>query len=370
MLTRSHLLVLLLTVGGTPLSQAYGAADIGATFHTLLQAGELAKAQTLLEGLAGPEARLTRFRGLLALKREQFPKAEKSFRRVLKLKPQWLSTWMVLAQVQLALKRPGDALDSLKRCASLGKDRPGYYRLKARAHLAAQQAAKAFKTLQAGRTRFPESVDLKLDTVLILTTTGLHHRAVRELQDLVSREPLSSQHLRVAGSILTRIRKTPGALPLLERLLHRYPATATLYSHAGFSYAKEGNHLWAGRFFARAASLGEDTAFEAADQFRLLGQVQQALQWNAQVTSTSRLLPQRLTIYLEAESYHQATSLEPLLRRAGLLDAPTRFQLGYAWIKAGQIDRANALLNKMPPSPSRTSFKTMITQAEEFRFQG
>ncbi len=363
-------LPLLMLLGPLTPSPARGANEAGARLHALLGAGDVVGAEALLKGLEGSEAQITRFQGLLAMKKGDLEEAREAFVRVLELKPRWISTWMVLAQAQLGLKLPADALASLTRCAGLGEDRIGYYRLKARAHLGVQRPDDALATLRAGRKRFPEAEELELDATLVLTQAGLHHQAIEELEALIARDALSPRHLSLAGPVLAAAHATPGALALLERLLHRFPTDGALRTQAGFAYARRGAPLTAGRFFALAATFGEDTAFAAADQFRLAGALREALQWNARVLSRARALPQRLTIYLEAERYHRATTLQPLLEEAGLMVDSTRFALGYAWIQVGELAPARSLAGEMEPSPARTSLEATLAQVEEFRLEG
>jgi tetratricopeptide (TPR) repeat protein len=145
-------------------------------------------------------------------------------------------------------------------------------------------------------------------------------------------------------------------------LLHTYPSQGPLYFEAGLGYAQLGQHKVAARFFERADELGHPAAFEAADQYRLAQAPRKALELNAQVISRKKQLKQRLTIYLSANDYHRATSLEPLLTHHEALDDSSRFRLGYAYVQVQDINRAQKMAQEIEDPSRQEQLNALISR--------
>lgn len=352
------------------LQSASASPTPGQQLQSLLQAGQVDKAERLLAGLEGPAYQLARFRGLVALQKGEFAQAEAAFKAVLKEKPEWKSTWLYLAQAQLRLSHYENALTSLEQCADLGERRPGYFRLKARAHQGAHQPAEAYATLQRASLRFPEAHELALDTLLVLVRAGLHHAAIAELRELLDRTPLSPAQLTLAARIAREALGTPAGLTTVELLAQLAPNNAGVLAEAGYAWASLHTPRAAAGFFGRAHRLGGSTAFEAADQWRLAGDTRAALRWNAAVAPGARQLTQRLAIYLSAEDYDRATALEPLLASAGALDDTTLYHLAYAFLQVGDLKHAAHLADQITHRPKQTTLQEWIAQSRKRRFQG
>ena len=363
-------LTTMLLVSWCALQSASASNTPGEQLQRLLQAGQVDKAEHLLAGLEGPRHQLTRFQGLVALQKGEFAQAEAAFKAVLKEKPEWKSTWLYLAQAQLRLSHYENALTSLEQCADLGERRPGYYRLKARAHQGAHQPAEAYATLQEARQRFPDAQELALDTLLVLVRAGLHHAAIGELRALLDRTPLSPEQLTLAARIARETLNTPAGLTTLELLVHQAPDNPGVLAEAGYAWATLQAPRAAADFFGRAHRQGGTTAFEAADQWRLAGDTRQALRWNAAVSPGPRQLTQRLAIYLSAEDYDRATALEPLLADASALNDTTLYHLAYAFLQVGELKHAAHLANQINHQAQQTTLQEWIAQSRKSRLQG
>ncbi len=363
-------LAAMVLVSWCALQSASASSTPGQQLQNLLQAGQVDKAERLLAGLEGPPHQLARFRGLVAMQKGEFAKAEAAFKAVLKEKPEWKSTWLYLAQAQLRLSHYENALTSLEQCADLGERRPGYYRLKARAHQGVNETAEAYAILAQASQRFPDAHELALDTLLVLVRAGLHHGAITELRDLLDRAPLSPAQLTLAARIARETLDTPAGLTTLELLAHKAPDNPGVLSEVGYAWATLHNPRAAAHFFGRAHRQGGATAFEAADQWRLAGDTRAALRWNAAVAPGARQLTQRLAIFLSAEDYNRATALEPLLASAGPLEDTTLYHLAYAFLQVGDLKHAAHLADQITHRPKQRTLQEWIDQGRKKRTEG
>jgi hypothetical protein len=136
---------------------------------------------------------------------------------------------------------------------------------------------------------------------------------------------------------------------LLEEARLRLPRAPELLSQLAFSHAEVDHHRTAADLFARRTRVDGRHAYEAADQYRVLGRPREALRWNAHVVDVARKLPQRVAILVMADRVDGALALLPELTERGLLDDVMRHHLGYAAIKAARPALALELLRGISP---------------------
>ncbi len=131
------------------------------------------------------------------------------------------------------------------------------------------------------------------------------------------------------------------ALPLLESLAAAWSKDAEIQGHLATAYAACGQPRIAARQFRRAQALGAETAFDAAEQFRVAGDYEAALRSNAQVKSNAKRSRQRLAVLFDRGSYARVVATgKPTT-------AADRYRFAYAYLALGQRTRAVELARSL-----------------------
>ncbi len=237
--------------------------------------------------------------------------------------------------------------EALLRGELAGGKLPAYFRLLAQAQERAGRAEAAFETLEEGWRRFPDRPELLRQQALLLVAQGLFLAALDRASQYLARRPDDRAAHLVLGEALRSAGRPREAAVLLEEAALRFEDDAEVAARLALAYARAGHHLASGRLFARAVDLGGDYAYEAAEELRAAGRLSEALRYNARVPDAPRRLRQRLATHLAAERFARAAALDGPLAAAGALDDVTSYRLAYAHLRAGDLDRAEALCGRV-----------------------
>lgn len=290
--------------------------------------------------------------GVLYLERGQLRPAVRSLEASLKTNPKQPGGWLYLGQALFRLERYRRAASALERARPVGLSQVGYHLLLARALERSRRPEAARRVLAVAITRFPKDTRPLRELASLYAAQGLYLTAASIIEQL-GRRASGARRRRLAlmrADYLRRGGQRAHALALLERTRLAFPRDAHVLRRLAYTYADAEQPLAAARLGAQAA-LGLPTlAHFVAAQYRLAGDTQRALAWNARVSSRRRRLRQRATILLAARAWQRAsTALETLLGERQL-GARGRVQLAYAALKSRRPQLARRALAGLPAS--------------------
>lgn len=298
----------------------------------LIDAGRLDDASAAIEDV---DPRLQdRLRGLLLLARNDPPGAITAFERALEATPEDATLLLHASHAALLADRPELAFELSDRAKIDAIAKP---LLAARALRRMDRVGDAFEVLAARRARREPRVLIELADVAM--ALGLEQYAIDVSQELVTAGADHTQTLALFH-IFNGVRR---ALPLLESAAHPFESDAEIWAHLGIAYGTAEAHHVAAHLFERATRLGGDYAFEAADQYRVTGEYEAALRWNARVEDASRRDTQRIEILFDRRSYARVVALAEVLPEDVLATPVMRYRLAYAHFTLGAHDRATKL---------------------------
>lgn len=309
----------------------------------MIKDGRLDEAAELLSGLDGEEYIIESLRGLLEMKRKNPGEAIAHFKKVLELKPNQTAVWLYLGQAYFETEQFAQAVKALRNGRSAGESVPSFFRLLAKAELAAGSTETGYQTLVDGGARFPNVPELQLDRALFLIEAGLYAAALEAAEGYLATRSSDVNGYAVMAEALRSAGRPREAAAVLESALLEDPGNADLLARLGLSYSSAQKHLASARVFARAALLTGRYHFEAADQYRLAGKTQPALFHNGAVSDEKRRLGQRLTILLAGERFDRAAALFDAIDKANAWNDTNRYLLAHAHMQTGDLSRAEVL---------------------------
>lgn len=316
-------------------------ATTPAELQALVDAGRLDEAEAAL--LALPEPERAPWVGQIAMKRGAWPDAVLAFEQAeqaMEAPPPEL--YLYLALCYLRAGRAQQSVQAAERASALAEQRVAQPLVEARARREVGDTAGAYRVLERAARAFPHDPQVRLELVALLQSSGLLNAARRVAVELAGMRLEDQTRL----TIFDLLHRDPHARPLLEWLAAAAPEDPQTTAHLAHHYAATGESLAAARLFARATAQGGDFGFEAADQFRVAGRVDEALEANAEVHDVPRRQAQRLAILFEGARYARVVALA---RRGTLPAEPaSSYRIAYAHYALGEYAeatrRAEALL--------------------------
>lgn len=343
-------MLVMVLIGATASMSAEGddGGDALQEARRLVLDGRVAEAESILVRAEGDSLEIATLWGVIAYEKGDYEGATARFRSVLAERPNRTGVWLYLGRALYELADYEAALDALERGRRTGDQLPAYFVLRSRAAEHLDRYRSAHADLAEGMRLHPDSPDLLRAAALLSIRMGLFTEARRFAEqhrrlspDDVEAWTLHAEALRAAGGV-------DESIELLLAASLRLPGEPDVLSRLAYSYAEAGMSWNAADLFARRARLDGKYAYEAADQFRVLGRVRDALRWNALVIEPSRKLPQRVAILVQADRIDAALALLPELTDRGLLDDVMRQHLGYAAVRATRPSLARELLEGIP----------------------
>jgi|GEM_PF-1368200 len=319
-----------------------------ARVQSLTSAGRLAEAEALLASLQVPDGVRARLDGVIALERKDYAAASRAFERALRAErsagqPADPQVSLYLAHTYLRLERYDRALAAIEATRSLAGELVAQPLVEAQALLGADRLNEAYGVLRAAVTRFPDELAPRLELVDLASRMSLLTVARVQAEQLLRLELDRDS----AMAVIQALHRDSAALPLLERVVARFPNDSELRAHLAHGYAVHGTWYAAGFLFEQATLLGGDYAFEAADQYRLAGAIRRALAMNGRVVKPDRRLRQRLSILYSAGEMARVVALEAELVRRGLDDDATVYRLAYAHFSLSEYAQATRLASRL-----------------------
>lgn len=307
--------------------------------QALIRAGKLDEAEQALEDL--PEAARLRFDGLIALERGDPARAVQAFVRASEMTSTPDPALLLhLAHAHLLAGQPAAALSAAEAAKAVEHELIAQPLLRARALRALERPGEAFAILTEAAERFAAETRPLLELIALAHESGLLSLTRRWAEDLLRRADrrLEGLDLDTALALVHLLAEDERALGILEGISARRAERPELLVQLAFAYAHHGYPYAAGKLFERASALGEDRAFEAADQYRMAGRYRSANRMNARVQGKERRRRQRLTILFEARSYARvATFPNPPI------DEASTYRRAYAHYALGHRSQAATL---------------------------
>ncbi|MEL6543724.1 MAG: tetratricopeptide repeat protein [Myxococcota bacterium] len=301
----------------------------------LIEVGEFDTASALLDTSEAPAALVARLRGVIAMEKGEFDRAAAHFEQVLSEYQGEPSTSLYLAHVYLELGRAKEAQGLLDALSSL--DVVASSLVRARVERALGRNGEAYETLLRALESFPKTVAPLLDLAELCATLKLSSELGRWVRAASVHPALT---LDQALALIDVSYDVPRMLPATEALLARFPDSGVLRAHLAYAYSAAQLHVAAARLFEEASRLGANTAFEAADQYRVVGSLEDALRLNSVVTPAKRRVNQRVSILFSSRRMGRVLALEAEAEREGVLSDQNRYRFAYAHYSVGNFQRA------------------------------
>jgi predicted Zn-dependent protease len=301
------------------------------------------------------------------MRRGNHPAAIGHFRKVLQLKATQIAVWLYLGQSYYDTEQYSRSVDALRRGRAAGERLPSFYRLLAKAELAAGLTDAGYQTLLDGAARFPDRPELQLDRALFLIEAGLYSAALEAAEAYLATRAADAHGHAVMAEALRSSGRPLEAAAVLENALIEDPSNPDLIARLGLSYSSAQKHLASARAFFRAGFFSGQYQFETAEQFRLAGKTRRALLHNEAVPDQVKRLRQRLTILLAGERYDRAAALFDQIEQANAWNDNTRYLLAYAHLQTGELERSEQLCRQITEPALKASAEKVLETIASLR---
>ncbi|HVN42306.1 MAG TPA: tetratricopeptide repeat protein [Steroidobacteraceae bacterium] len=227
-----------------------------------LDAGRLEEAQHQFEVLLATGAQSNEalyFLGLTAERRHDTASAVRDYSRVTS-GAYALAAQERVAQIRASVSGLAAGLQYLDEYGQT-QAQLGAEMVMARSTLASnfKDEKKALEILNAGLTRYPDSIDLRMARVMLDERTGREDRAIRDLRDLLRERPGDVMVMNALGYTLADHNRQLGeARSLIERALAQSPDSAAILDSMGWVLVRQGQPQAALPYLQRASELGKD----------------------------------------------------------------------------------------------------------------
>lgn len=301
----------------------------------------LALADSAGESLIEDRARFYTLKGLVSLKKQDFPGAKLALTQAIDEGQQAPIVFVYLAQAAFGDHDYQRALDAVDRAGEVIQTMKGLYTIKAQSHWKLGEYNGAWTALDDGLVYFPDEPIFLRQKIFLLMALKLYQDAVTLAEKYLNRSEAQVDDYLALGNALRQSKQADKAIDILERAKIYYPADVRVIIELAHSYLDTDRTLMSAELFLLAASIDSQYMSEAAELFRRAGKLDQALSLNAQVREKDKKLKQRLAILLEYEDYELAAAMAKPLYRVGLLEEEDiRYATAYSLFKSGEFDKA------------------------------
>ncbi|MBN2340170.1 MAG: hypothetical protein JXX29_07665 [Deltaproteobacteria bacterium] len=256
--------------------------------------------------------------------------------------------YVFLAQAAFKLEKYKETISYIEKGGEAATALEATYMLKANAFWKLNDLHGAWLTLKEGTKRFPNNVEMKRSTVLVLVEAGLFQQAVVEGKKFLADERATPDDYTAISEAFLKGGAHEEAILVLEAARLSFPNEPKLTVQLARAYMKSGNELISARLFHLASLENEDFTTDAAELYRRKGQYYKALRLNEKIVDQKVKIRQRMGILIEMTRFEEAAALAPRLFRLGLLEeAPIQYGLAYSYFKNGAFNKAEDILSKI-----------------------
>jgi hypothetical protein len=274
------------------------------------------------------------------------------------LAPKHAPLRVLLAHAQVAGGRHREALSSLD-AKGIDTTTTAVALLKAAAHRGLEHPARAYEVLTRSVKAHPDHPALVRELVILCASQGLFETA----RSWAERLPPAELSPRTAVAALESARDQTGGVGFARFLGAGFPDDAQVQAQLGWTLSAAGLYADAARSLDRAAMLGADTAFPAAEHYRAARRYRDALSLNARVPDPERRAGQRFDLLFESGKMARAIEAGKSLEAKGTLTPRRRYSLAYAHYSLRQFAEATrharALTDTAESERARTLLRAM-----------
>ncbi len=338
----------------------------------LMQSGRLEDALKVARDAPLDVATRETLIGMIALRAGEHERAITAFEHALEEGPDRELIHLYLAWSHHALGHDEQARSSLGRVKGDEARVALYWMLQGRIARDSGEPARAYTLLLKGHERFPEDVDLRRELGFILLEVQGTRQArpflVAALTERVDEAVAWDDAIRTLRA-LSDMDQYEEALFYVELVRARLPARAgELDALGAHLHARAGRPSVSAQLFVRATNRGATSyAFEAADQYRVARQTEDALRWNQRVKDAARRDAQRFLILTEGREWARAGVVGARLEARGALDSvPLRYRYGLALVLgSGDLEEARAQADAMGGASEAARLRELIDRCAE-----
>ncbi|MEE2785907.1 MAG: hypothetical protein VX589_01110 [Myxococcota bacterium] len=277
-----------------------------------------------------PSAR-PRYEGLIAQGRGQSAKAVQAFERALVTTPNVPQLHLHAAHAYLQLQRFEDVLRHARAASTLRESAIAQPLLEARALAGLKRDGEAYDVLKIACELFKDEMRPWLELAVVAHRKGVTGEVRRAARHIVA----NTLDRAALLPLFQLLHGDADALPILEEIIARHPDDAELRAMLGYAYAGQRQWFSAARLFETASHLGGPYQFEAADQYRMSGQLTDALRMNGFAQTSAKQRAQRLAILFEQKQYARIVAMGEQFA------APdSRYRVAYAHYAIGDYEGA------------------------------
>ena len=336
--------------------------DPQSMFIALLEEGKHVQAEALLAKLEGDATLLAYFQAYLAQARGNFSHAENILFDAYQEAPDNTHIKYQLTHIYLLKGKTREARALLDSFSKTEKSNIHHTQLQARA-LSALEPQKGLSIVATAlkNTLLSSDEKMMLHKIAIntLTQIGLEHAALEyfiKIEPVLQKELLHDQNfIMQLGSL-----RSSKLILTLEGFALQWPDNPDIFKALGYASAQRGLTRRAAAVFMQAHALGNDSAFESADQLRLLERHHEALSFNAQVQNRGRQLEQRIEILLNAKQYQRALALFETLEELGLMNDKSRYRQAYALASLERFSETRTLYRRIQDPKYRIQVQALL----------
>ena len=284
--------------------------------------------------------------GLIALNLDEYPRAVAAFESAIETGQQAPVVYLYLAQAHFGAEAYAATLAALDAAGEATTALPSVFLIRAQALWSLDRLDEAWAVLNRGQVTFPDRRDdFARRQIFWLVERGLYQAALALAQDVLARSSGDVSDALAIGNALIQAGQSAEASALLEEAMLLAPDDATVAKLLAQSYLVQDMPLAAAEVLRRGAYHSPDLLVEAAELFRQVGRLNEALLLNGQALDQPKKLKQRLAILIGLSRFEQAAAMENDLKRVGLFDdEDIRYALAYAHFKAGDYPASRAQL--------------------------
>ncbi len=286
--------------------------------------------------------------GTIFLKKELYAQARDELTKSVKAGQTNRAIHIYLAQTHIKLGDHAACIAALAAAGDLAKQAPGTFTMRAEAHRALKQPARAIAALDEGIALFPSFHKLTQMKIGYLLDLGLYQEVVRVGEGYLARKDATAEDYLAIAEGLRRSKQYGEARRIMEGARLRFPSNSEVSAQLANTYLDAGHPLTAAMLYEQAAQLEPKYSFEAAELYKASGRLSHALRLSARIVDPAVKLKQRLGILLDMERFEMIAAMEPSLSRTGLLkDENIRYALAYGYFRNGNFESAEQHLKQI-----------------------
>ena len=305
--------------------------------------------------------------GLVYMDLKKYEKAENAFSEVLKEYPERTILFLYLGESLFHQKKFKEAAEALEKGYESGKTVPSFFVFKSEAEKRSGNVEKALRTLQNGLNLFNNNKALLKQTVLLYAENGFFKAAVQTHYKYLETSDYDTSLYLYLSDIFRGKGAMKKAGDLLEEAAIIKPSDRQILERLAYIYAETENSYSSALILKKLSLIKPKSAFDAAEQFRISGNFDEALRMNSAIFDPEKRIKEKFFIYLSEESYFSAFSLAEKLEKCCADDKSLVYKLAYSAVKSEQFDEAEKIVGELKNSQYKKAAEQLEKVIEQCR---